>query len=43
VLIRPEGFPEPVQEAAAGRSVTLLDADLLVERLNRSGLDPSAE
>jgi hypothetical protein len=43
VLIRPDGFPEPVREAAAGRAVTLLDGELLAERLNRSGLDPSGE
>lgn len=41
VLIRPDGFSEPVREAAAGRSVTLLDADLLIERFNRSELSPA--
>lgn len=40
VLVRPEGFPEAVREAAAGRPVTLLDAGLLVDRLDRTDLSP---
>lgn len=40
VLVRPEGFPEAVHEAAAGRPVTLLDAGLLADRLDRTDLDP---
>ncbi len=40
VLVRPEGFPDAVHEAAAGRPVTLLDADLLADRLDRTDIDP---
>jgi len=40
VLVRPEGFPEAIHEAAAGRPVTLLDAGLLADRLDRTDLEP---
>jgi len=40
VLVRPEGFPETVREAAAGSQVTLLDAGLLADRLDRTDLEP---